>query len=165
MPSWGSAASGGWSAGPVTSETLGPMSRSYANLFTSSADTGVLGSTKWGQIYLLLLGIDHEMTVVAAVVGAFDIGTQRGAGVGSRNPAPVQGTAALDGGEKLAGPRKTGNLQAHPRRQACHTSAHGRSFLHGVGKSGSMPSAGIPVVAFVPVQMRCRRPGPSDRDL
>ena len=43
------------------------------------------------------------MTVVAAVVGAFDIGTQRGAGVGSRNPAPVQGTAdELDGGLGLA---------------------------------------------------------------
>lgn len=63
LSSWGAVASGGGSAGPVTSETLGPMSRSYANLFTSSADTGVLGSTKWGQIYLLLLGTQVGMFV------------------------------------------------------------------------------------------------------
>lgn len=55
LSSWSLAGAGG-ASGPVTSESLGPMSRSYANLFQASASDGVLGTTKWGKIYLMLLG-------------------------------------------------------------------------------------------------------------
>lgn len=55
LSAWSLAGAGG-AAGPVTSETLGPMSRSYANLFQASATDGVLGTTKWGKLYLMLLG-------------------------------------------------------------------------------------------------------------
>ncbi len=48
------AQSGAGGAGPITSETLGPMSRSYA----SAADTGnSLTSTRYGMEYLRILRI------------------------------------------------------------------------------------------------------------
>ena len=44
----------GAGAGPIQSETLGPMSRSYANL---SQTSGELSTTKWGLEYMRLLRI------------------------------------------------------------------------------------------------------------
>lgn len=54
LSSWSVSGAGG-AVGPVVSESLGPMSRSYANLFQASASEGALGTTKWGKIYLSLL--------------------------------------------------------------------------------------------------------------
>ncbi len=45
----------GGSAGPVISETLGPMSRSYGQL--NASWFGALGTTKYGVIYAYIMNI------------------------------------------------------------------------------------------------------------
>lgn len=47
-------ASGGSAAGPITSETLGPMARSYGQ---TAGVEGPLTSTKYGQFYVYLLSL------------------------------------------------------------------------------------------------------------
>jgi hypothetical protein len=51
----------GGAAGPVTSETLGAMSRSYASMTT---DAGLLGTTKYGAEYLRLMRIAVGVAVL-----------------------------------------------------------------------------------------------------
>ena len=45
---------GGAGAGPITSESLGPMSRSYG---LSASAEGSLGLTKWGVTYRDMIGL------------------------------------------------------------------------------------------------------------
>lgn len=47
--------SDGSAGGEVTSESLGPMSRSYSTSSTSESGAGSLGTTKYGVFYLHLL--------------------------------------------------------------------------------------------------------------
>lgn len=42
------------SAGPVTSETVGPLSRSYATVGGGTSSDNVLSSTVWGREYIAL---------------------------------------------------------------------------------------------------------------
>lgn len=57
MGATGSGAGSAGTMGPVTSETLGPMSRSYGALSGSTEGMGELAATKYGREYYRLLRI------------------------------------------------------------------------------------------------------------
>ncbi len=58
-----SASGGAIPRGPLTSETVGPLSRSYAAPAASSGADGELGSTTYGQRYLALRALSFASRV------------------------------------------------------------------------------------------------------